>query len=146
MNSENTKHQHHILPLSLYLNIGMTLLCLTVITVWVAQYDLGSMNLLVAMLVAATKATLVALFFMHLKYDNKLYLFIFLSSILFLAVFIIITMFDTLRRGDIDDIKSGPIDKDAVIYRDQPVDTSQVFIDSSQTVSDSILIEVDSVQ
>ncbi|MFC1475055.1 cytochrome C oxidase subunit IV family protein, partial [Candidatus Zixiibacteriota bacterium] len=126
-------------PLSLYLSVGLTLLGLTIVTVWVAQYDLGSINLLVAMLIAAVKVSLVAMFFMHLKYDNKLYLVAFLSAIFFLAVFIIITMFDTLRRGDIDSIKAGPIIKEAVIYQKSATnDSTKVIVDTLSTVNDSV--------
>lgn len=140
-NNENT-HTHHILPLSVYLGVGTALLVLTVITVWVAQYDFGSVNLIVAMIIAAFKASLVALFFMHLKYDNKLYLLAFLSAIFFLSVFIIITMFDTLRRGDIDKIKAGPIQPKAAIYQNAPTaDTTNIIVDSLSSVSDSTLTD-----
>ena len=139
MDANNEKQIQHILPVSLYLSVGVTLLGLTVITVWVAQYDLGPINLLVAMLIAAVKVSLVAMFFMHLKYDNKLYLVAFLSAIFFLAVFIIITMFDTLRRGDIDNIKAGPINKEAVIYQESAtIDSTKVIVDTISTVNDSV--------
>ena len=130
----NTKAAtHHILPLSVYLKIGATLIILTGLTVWIAGLDFGAYNLLLAMVIAATKASLVALYFMHLKYDNKLYSIFFVAGIFCLAVFIIITMFDTLRRDDIYEIKSGPIDKDAVIYQSQ-TDSTQLPIEA---ISDS---------
>ncbi|MBI5267625.1 MAG: cytochrome C oxidase subunit IV family protein, partial [candidate division Zixibacteria bacterium] len=66
--------------------------------------------------VAAVKATLVLLFFMHLKYDNKLYAFAFLISIAFLAVFITFTLLDTLYR---DQFGRGSIDKQ-VPYKSAP--------------------------
>ena len=121
--------QHHIIPLRTYLNVAMALLGLTVITVWVAQYDLGPVNLVVAMVIAVTKGTLVAMFFMHLKYTNKLYATVFIGALLMLAVFIVFTMFDTMSRGDIYAIKSGPINDRAVIYRQDsaasaPADTT----------------------
>lgn len=114
MNQE--AHKEHVLPLSLYLTVGSILLLLTATTVIVAQIHFGPYNLLIAMLIAAIKASLVALFFMHLKYDNKIYATIFVLSILFLATFVTLTMFDTMRRGDVDPEKAGPIDKNAVIY------------------------------
>ena len=67
------------------------------------------------MLIAGFKATLVAFFFMHLWYDNKLYFLIFASSLAFLAVFIGLTMFDTQRRAEIDQIKGHPIEPKAII-------------------------------
>jgi len=89
------------LPLHVYLRVGSLLLILTAVTVIVAQFDFGPYNLLVAMLIAAVKASAVVLYFMHLKYDSKLYASVFLASIVFLAVFIVFIMFDTQRRGDL---------------------------------------------
>lgn len=110
------KTQHHVLPLSIYLGIGAALLVLTGITVAVAQFQLGEWNLIVAMTIAGVKATLVLLFFMHLKYDNKLYAFAFLISVAFLAVFITFTLLDTLYR---DQFGRGSIDKQ-VPYKSAP--------------------------
>jgi len=107
---------HHVLPLRLYLTVGFALFVLTVVTVGVSFIHFGGFNLVVAMLIASIKGSLVALYFMHLKYDNKFYLSIFLISLLFLAVFIILTMFDTLNRGQIYMEKDRPIKEEAVIY------------------------------
>ena len=106
----------HVLPLSTYLMVGSALLVLTFVTVMVAQYQFGEWNLIVAMAIAAVKATLVLLFFMHLKYDNKLYTYAFLISIAFLAVFITFTMIDTMTR---DEFGRGSIDKQ-VQYKNAP--------------------------
>ena len=144
MSNEHTQ-SHHILPLSTYLNIGLILIGLTVVTVWVAYHDFGPYNLVVAMAIAATKASLVALYFMHLKYDNKLYMMIFVSSLVFLAIFIVLTMFDTLRRGDIDEIKQNPINESAFIYTDSlPVDsTAAEFSADSAQVLDTVEVNAD---
>ena len=81
----------------------------TAITVAVSYVHLGAIgNLIVAMAVATVKGTLVALFFMHLLYDNKLYLIVFLGSLLFLGVFIAFTLADTQRRGDIYEMQAVP--------------------------------------
>src|SRR5512135_1344964 len=101
MASHSDTHPH-ILPLRVYLLVAATLLVLTAITVTVSEYNLGPVNLLVAISIAAIKATLVALFFMHLLYDNKMYLVIFVVAVLFLAMFIIFTMFDTQFRGNVN--------------------------------------------
>ena len=132
--------QRHILPLNLYLAVGSGLLVLTVITVVVAQMDFGPMNLLIAMGIAVIKATLVAMFFMHLKYDNKIYMLVFSGSLLFLGVFIIFTMFDTLRRGDIYEEIAEPYLKEAVIYRKAETTTalSNPAADTSNTASDTV--------
>ena len=57
---------------------------------------------------------------MHLLYDKKLNLIIFLGSIMFLVIFIVFTMFDTMNRDDIYNIKSGEINKEGVIYKNPP--------------------------
>ena len=131
--------QRHILPLNLYLAVGSGLLVLTVITVAAAQMDFGEMNLLIAMGIAVVKATLVAMFFMHLKYDNRIYMLVFVGSLLFLGVFIIFTMFDTLRRGDIYEEIAEPYQKEAGIYRKAETGTasSHAAADSSHTAAEA---------
>ena len=144
MTQDAHTHEHHILPLSIYLGIGSILICLTAVTVYVSFMDFGAYNLLIAMFIAAIKASLVAMYFMHLKYDNKLYSVFFLSALFFLATFIVITMFDTLRRGDIYEIKSGAI-RDAVIYDSLPAENNEHAIADSLSVStDTTDIVIDS--
>ncbi|MFH0883289.1 MAG: cytochrome C oxidase subunit IV family protein [bacterium] len=63
----------HIAPVSTYLKVAAALIVLTIITVTVSRINFGSWNLVVAMLIAITKAVFVALFFMHLLHDSKLY-------------------------------------------------------------------------
>jgi len=108
---------HHIIPLKTYLGVFAALLALTVITVGVSFIDLGGFNVVVALLVAGVKASLVAMFFMHLLYDNKLNLAIFLTSITFLVIFITFILFDTMRRDDIYDVESKVIHPQGVIYK-----------------------------
>ena len=62
----------HVLDRKVYNRVFVTLLVLTVITVAVSRVDFGTMNIVVAMVIASIKATTVALFFMHLKYEDKL--------------------------------------------------------------------------
>jgi cytochrome c oxidase subunit 4 len=105
--------------MQLYLGVGAALLVLTVVTVVVAQIPLGGWNLVVALAIASIKALLVASFFMHLYYDHKLYFIMFGIGVLILAVFIVLTMFDTLERGAVYDIKARPINPKAAMY-DKP--------------------------
>ena len=60
----------HIVPFKVYLGILGALIVLTVVTVLVAEVDFGALNLVVAMGIASVKALLVALFFMHLKFES----------------------------------------------------------------------------
>lgn len=61
----------HALPFALYIKVFVALVVLTIITVGVSRIDFGAMNIVVAMVVASIKALIVALFFMHLKYEDK---------------------------------------------------------------------------
>src|SRR5207302_1512313 len=94
-------HHHHILPNKVILGIGACLMILTVITVWVAHIDLGKLNFVIAMVVATIKGSLVAMFFMNLWYDRKENAMIFITSFLFLAIFIVLTSTDLFFRGDV---------------------------------------------
>ena len=89
---------HFIVPLRYYVMTLCMLLFLTVITVLVAQIDLGSFNIVVALLVAVVKASFVIMFFMGMRWDeafNKVVLF---GSLLFVVLFLVIVMADVLTR------------------------------------------------
>ena len=88
----------HIIPLKIYINVIAGLLVLTVITVAAAQVDFGVLNVLIAMGIATVKASLVLLYFMHLKYDDKLFLVIFLTGVFFLVVIFLLCEFDLATR------------------------------------------------
>lgn len=85
----------HTVPLSLLTGVFLALLFLTWVTVAIAQVDLGELNLLVALAVATVKASLVLLYFMHLRWDNPLNAFIFIFSLVCVALFIFFAMIDT---------------------------------------------------
>ncbi|MDA0206543.1 MAG: cytochrome C oxidase subunit IV family protein [Acidobacteria bacterium] len=70
--SESHEAHHHIVPIPIYVAIFATLLVLTGVTVWVAYLDFGAMNIVIALAIAAFKASLVVLYFMHVKYASKL--------------------------------------------------------------------------
>jgi len=118
------KHSEHILPYRLYFGVAAALLVLTVITVSVSFVNLGGWNAVVAVGIATVKALIVAFFFMHLLYDKKINLFIFSVALIMVGIFIILTMFDTLRRADIYDFTSKPINENAVIYDKAPADSA----------------------
>jgi caa(3)-type oxidase subunit IV len=88
----------HVLPVHMLVGVLFTLLLLTIATVSVTSFDLGQQgNLIVAMLVATVKAGLVVAFFMHLAWDNKFHLILFLTSVLFVILFLSISVTD---RGE----------------------------------------------
>lgn len=114
----------HVTPMRVYLAVGITLLILTAITVRVSFIHLGGWNVVVALLIASSKGALVALFFMHLYYDRRIYAIVFSMGLLFFSIFLALTMFDTLRRGDIYEIKAEPFKKEATIYENMPAPDS----------------------
>jgi cytochrome c oxidase subunit 4 len=85
----------HVLPVHMLVGVLFTLLLLTIATVSVTSFDLGQQgNLIVAMLVATIKAGLVVAFFMHLAWDNKFHLILFLTSVLFVILFLSVSVTD----------------------------------------------------
>jgi len=62
----------HIVPTRVYYTIFLLLMACTGLTVWVAYFDLGSLNTIAALGIAVFKAVLVVLFFMHVKYGTRL--------------------------------------------------------------------------
>jgi cytochrome c oxidase subunit 4 len=101
--SHGPDHVPHVTPLPIYLKTFATLVVLTVITVGASYINLGtSVNLALALIIATTKACVVAAFFMHLASDHKFHTAVFASSIVFLGIFVAFTMFDTSARGQFD--------------------------------------------
>jgi len=86
----------HITPVDLLLKVWFALVVLTVVTVAVTRVDLGKLNLLTALGIATVKALLVALYFMHLRWDRPLNGVIFLTAIVFVAIFVGGALLDTL--------------------------------------------------
>jgi len=90
----------HTTPIWLLFAILGTLLVLTFLTTAVTSFDLGAQgNLIVAMVIATLKAGLVVTFFMHLFWDKKFHLILFLTSVLFLILFLSMAVTD---RGEYD--------------------------------------------
>lgn len=90
--------EHHIIPFKTYIGVFVALMILTVITVVVAQFHFGEFNTIVAMGIASIKAFLVLAYFMHLKYDDKVYLVGFLTSIFFLVLMYFLSLLDIITR------------------------------------------------
>ena len=91
---------HHITPFRVYLVVYISLVILTVLTVWMSRIDLGLniINVLIAMLVASIKAMIVILYFMHQKYESTLNRITFFSAFFFLAVFFTLSSIDVFTR------------------------------------------------
>jgi len=81
-----------------YTVVYAALVALTIVTVLVSYVNLGMMNVVVALLIASAKASLVALFFMHLKGESRLVWGFALVPIFFLLLIIFGTLVDTQLR------------------------------------------------
>ena len=98
MSQNNGHSEHHIVPKSVYFAVFAALIVLTWVTAWVSTVDLGALNIYVALSIAIFKASLVILFFMHVKYGTKLTKMIVLSGLYWLILLLFITLFDFWSR------------------------------------------------
>jgi len=96
---EHTTTQSHTVPVSLYVAIWATLMVCTGLTVLAASFDLGLFNIVLALLIATFKGTLVVLFFMHLRYSSKLTMVTVVAAVFFLLILFSLSMTDYLTRG-----------------------------------------------
>ncbi len=86
----------HVAASRVLLATGSALLVLTLVTVLATKVDFGAnINLAIAMVIAVTKATLVILFFMHLRYDKLFHSVVFVSAVLAAALFVGFTLMDS---------------------------------------------------
>ena len=85
----------HLVPFWLLFITGGALLVLTVITVAVRYVDVGEFNMVIALGVAVIKATLVSLFFMHLRWDRPFNLLTFVGSMAFVILMMAFCLIDT---------------------------------------------------
>jgi cytochrome c oxidase subunit IV len=91
--------EHHIIPTKVYYTIFAILMLCTYLTVQLAFFDLGALNTIAALGIAVLKATLVVLFFMHVKYSTRLTWAVVLGSIFWFGILVVLTMSDYLTRG-----------------------------------------------
>lgn len=94
---------HHVSPVWVFTAVFVALLCLTVLTYVVSFLGLGPASLPVAMGVAIVKASLVIGYFMHLKYEDRFYSFVFLTTFLFIGIFFTFTLFDMSTTDELNE-------------------------------------------
>lgn len=92
---------------STYIKVFAVLIVLTVITVAVAQVNLGKANTLIAMLVATVKAVVVAIWFMHMNHESTLNRIVFASAFIFAFIFFGLTFMDVGTRVNFDNLFLG---------------------------------------
>jgi cytochrome c oxidase subunit 4 len=89
----------HIVTKKQYLLVFGALLLLTFVTTTVGMMDLGRLNVVVALVIAVIKATMVVLFFMHVYWSTKLTKLVVVSGIAWLILLLWLTLTDILSRG-----------------------------------------------
>lgn len=87
-------HTHVVSP-AILLTVYFALVLLTFLTVGVTYVDLGDLNIWIALGVAVLKATLVVLYFMHLRWDRPFNAIVLISALVFIAIFIGAAMMDS---------------------------------------------------
>jgi cytochrome c oxidase subunit 4 len=88
-------HHPHVVPVSVLAGVLAALLVLTFVTVAVTWVQLGSLNIWIALAIAVVKATIVGLYFMHLRYDSPFNGLILAIALAFVALFVVLAMIDT---------------------------------------------------
>lgn len=90
----------HIVSRTIYFVIFGALIVLTAVTYFAALHDFGNeaVNTIVALVIALTKATLVILYFMHVRYSPRLTWVVVTSGFFWLAIMILLTLSDYMTR------------------------------------------------
>ena len=89
----------HIVSLKVYVVIFLALMVGTALTVWAGLQDFpGQLNVIIALTIAVTKATLVVLYFMHVRYSSRLVWIVFASALFWLAILFALTFSDYWTR------------------------------------------------
>ena len=102
MSSDRPALHVHVVPTKVLVAVWAALLVLTWLTVSVTQVDLDRLNIVLALGIAVAKSVLVALYFMHLRYDRPFHAVIFIVALLFVFLFISLALLDTTHyQGDL---------------------------------------------
>lgn len=105
-----SQHGHHVIPKKTLYTVFGALVFLTILTALTAIFvDIGAFNVPLALAIAGSKATLVVMFFMALKYDNRVNTLTFALGAIFVIVFLVFTLFDTAFRGDLGNVGAETI-------------------------------------
>jgi cytochrome c oxidase subunit 4 len=96
--SDDPKHEGpHVVPGATLLGVFAALMALTYVTVAATNFDLGHLNLWIAMGIATVKASFVVLYFMHLRYDSPFNGFVFVVALAFVWLFLAFVMVDSVQ-------------------------------------------------
>ena len=88
-----------IVPTKIYYRVALALLVLFILTVAVAYVDLGPLNIYIAVTIALIKATLVVLYFMHVRYHTRLTWIFASAGFIWLLILFALTLSDYATRS-----------------------------------------------
>jgi cytochrome c oxidase subunit 4 len=89
----------HIVSVKVYLMIFLSLMAGTALTIWAGLQDFpGPLNVVIALTIAVIKATLVVLYFMHVRYSSRLIWVIFASALFWMGILFALTFSDYWTR------------------------------------------------
>jgi cytochrome c oxidase subunit 4 len=102
----------HVVPVRVYLAVFAALMVLTATTTTVAFVDLGRLNVVIMLVIAATKATLVVLYFMHVRWSSRFTWVVVTGGFVWLGLLVGFTLSDMvvrdLLRPELSQIERGP--------------------------------------
>lgn len=90
-------HHVHVVPMKVIVGVLVVMLVLTWLTVAATYIDLGDWNVWIALVIALVKGSLVAAYFMHLRYDSPFHAMVLVTALLFVVIFVGIAMVDSLH-------------------------------------------------
>jgi len=93
-----SEDKNHIVAYKDHILVLLLLITLTGLTVAITSVELGPYNTAAAMVIASIKALIVLLYFMHLRFDQKIYRFMTTIVLLIFIAVVVITFFDYLYR------------------------------------------------
>jgi cytochrome c oxidase subunit 4 len=97
--AEHTEHSEHIMSSSFYWLIWAILIAATFLTAKIATIDLGMFNTIVALFIATCKASIVVLFFMHVKYTSeKMTKAVLIAAVFWLIIMLVLSLADYSTR------------------------------------------------
>ena len=94
----NNEEKHHIVPFRIFILVLAALLVFTFASIAITNYELGPFTVVAALLLASIKTVLVLVYFMHLKFDVKMFGILVAAVLILIGVVIFITFLDYLYR------------------------------------------------
>jgi cytochrome c oxidase subunit IV len=98
----------HVVTPKVYVTIFLSLMVLTILTVVVANFDWGRLNIVIALAIAIIKASLVVLFFMHVRWSSTLTKVFVVAGLFWLVIMVSLTLADYLTRPSWSPSLPGP--------------------------------------